>query len=245
MNAAESLAGRVRLNIAGKLWQISLRKRKLNEAELGDQLRTSWLACAAAAIALWSEGAAHAQEVILSDEHADDGAELTLAITEHGAVRYTPAPADLNSEPGPRGLELSLTAGGDSSFGIAIAQRASLAADANGDLALAGRGSELRLGRFVVRDREQGGRALYMFVASDNEALTWQPGVRNDFGGPSQGLALEHRAEIGDVSAGVTYARDGVQASLAYVDREASTRVGRQSFSQDDSFAGFTLTMRR
>jgi hypothetical protein len=36
-----------------------------------------------------------------------------------------------------------------------------------------------------------------------------------------------------------------VQASLAYVEREVNVRTGSQNFSQDERFAGFTLTMRR
>jgi hypothetical protein len=47
------------------------------------------------------------------------------------------------------------------------------------------------------------------------------------------------------MSVGVTYERSGVQASLAYVEREESTTVGNQSFSQDESFTGLTVTMRR
>jgi hypothetical protein len=84
-----------------------------------------------------------------------------------------------------------------------------------------------------------------MFVASDDEALTWQPGVRSEFGGQGASLALQDRVEVGDLSAGVTYERNGVQASLAYVEREESARIGQQNFSQDESFTGVTVTMRR
>jgi hypothetical protein len=47
------------------------------------------------------------------------------------------------------------------------------------------------------------------------------------------------------MAAGVTYERNGVQASLAYVEREESTRVGRESYTQEQAFTGVTLTMRR
>jgi hypothetical protein len=129
-----------------------------------------------------------------------------------------------------------------------VAQRASFGADENGKVDRRGRGSEVRVGRGLVRDyreRSNDRSAVYMFVASDDEALTWQPGSRSEFGGNGGGLALEDRVEVGDLSAGVTYERNGVQASLAYVEREEATRVGNQSFNQDQSFAGVTVTMRR
>jgi hypothetical protein len=50
---------------------------------------------------------------------------------------------------------------------------------------------------------------------------------------------------VGDLAAGVTYERNGVQASLAYVEREESTRIGRQNYSQEQNFTGVTVTMRR
>lgn len=86
---------------------------------------------------------------------------------------------------------------------------------------------------------------LEVFVASDNEALTWQPGQRSEFGGDGSGVRMQDRVEVGDMSVGVTYERNGVQASLAYVEREEATTVGNETFSQDQSFAGVTLTMRR
>ena len=126
-------------------------------------------------------------------------------------------------------------------------RRASLGADRNGDLDRQGRGSELRVGRGLVDERRDGERnSTYVFVASDNEALTWQPGSRTEFGGQGSSFALQgDRVEVGDLSAGVTWERNGVQTSLAYVEREQSTRVGNQSFSQDENFAGVTVTMRR
>jgi hypothetical protein len=58
-------------------------------------------------------------------------------------------------------------------------------------------------------------------------------------------FALQDRVEIGDMQVGITYERYGIQASLAYVEREISVRtVGSQGFKQDENFAGFTLTMR-
>jgi hypothetical protein len=157
------------------------------------------------------------------------------------------ARGDVDSESeGRRRLELSVSAGGDDSpLDVSISQRATLGAGADGDLNRSGVGSEVRVGRGLVRDtasRET--ESTYVFVASDNEAVTWRPGERSEFGGRGDRLALENRAEVGDLSAGVTYERNGVQASLAYVERSESTRVGNQSFSQDQSFTGVTVTVR-
>jgi hypothetical protein len=144
-------------------------------------------------------------------------------------------------------MELAIAAGGgDAPLDISIAQRASLGANREGNINRQGRGSEVRVGRGLVDQRgEDGSRnSTYVFVASDNEALTWQPGARSEFGGPGSALALQDRVEVGDLSAGVTFEREGVQTSLAYVQREQSTRVGNHSVSQDQSFAGVTVTMR-
>jgi hypothetical protein len=158
------------------------------------------------------------------------------------------APALTADGEAPRRLELELAAGGGNSpIDVSIAQRATLGADGNGDMDRSGRGSEVRIGQGLIdrRENRENGRAVYMFVASEDEALTWQPGARNDFGGAGSSVALQDRVEVGDLSAGVTYEQNGIQASLAYVEREESTRVGRENFNQDQSFTGVTVTMRR
>jgi hypothetical protein len=150
-----------------------------------------------------------------------------------------------------RAVQLELAADGERAgvpVDVSIAPRASIGADSQGDLTREGRGAEVRVGNLVRRDDDQGGRdpRWYVFAASDDEAVTWQPGSRNEFGGRnSSGLALQDRVEVGDMSAGVTYERSGVQASLAYVEREISSTVGIETVSRDESFAGLTLTMRR
>lgn len=162
------------------------------------------------------------------------------------AVRASPERrfAPTRSETG-RGVEVEVAAG-DDDLSVSFAQRASLDADGNGDLSRHGRGSEVRIGQGLVRERAQDeASSTYVFVASDNEAITWQPGARNEMGVPSSNLARQDRVEVGDVSAGVTFERNGVQASIAYVEREESATVGTQSYSQDESFTGVTVTMRR
>jgi hypothetical protein len=178
------------------------------------------------------------------------GAAIDLSVQDDADARFSLAPPErVAAAAPPRRLELAMAAGGeDSPLDVSIAQRATLGSDSNGDISRRGRGSEVRVGRGLVEDRNGDARdrsSVYMFVASDDEALTWQPGARSDFGGQGSSFGLQDQVEVGDMSAGVTYERNGVQASLAYVEREVSTTVGRQSFTQDENFAGVTLTMRR
>lgn len=130
---------------------------------------------------------------------------------------------------------------------VAIAQRGGFGFNADGDIARESRAAELRLGRGLGMRREDnsGAPRWYMFAASEDEALTWAPGARTDFGGSGAAFALQDQVEIGDIQAGVTYEAYGLQASLAYVEREVSVRSGSRTFSHDENFAGFTLTMRR
>lgn len=178
-------------------------------------------------------------------------AERGLAISVRDSnPRFAPIATPGADGAPPRGLELELAAGGgDSPLDISVSQRASLGADVNGEVSRRGSGSEVRVGRGLVSDErnrtQNGGSAVYAFVASDDEALTWQPGSRNEFGGQGPSLSLQQQVKIGRVSAGVTYERNGIQTSLAYVERRESTRVGNRHFSQDTSFTGVTVTMRR
>ncbi len=180
---------------------------------------------------------------------AMQGPVLDLQLRDRtDTTRYAPPAAAVRAGEiqGPRRLELELAAGGgDAPIDVSIAQRASIGADSNGDLNRRGTGQELRVGSGLVRDRDTSGEpSVYMFVASDDEALTWEPGARSEFGGRGSSLALQERVEVGDMSAGVTYERDGVQASLAYVEREQSARVGGRTVSQDQAFTGVTVTVR-
>ncbi|MEZ5994830.1 MAG: hypothetical protein R3C25_03675 [Hyphomonadaceae bacterium] len=168
----------------------------------------------------------------------------SVSIREDAARRFA-EPQPTSDAVGPRRVEVEVAAG-EENLGVSFAQRATLGGG-DGGMNRQGQGSELRVGRGLVRARNagDGGASTYVFVASEDEALTWQPGSRNEFGGQGASLALQDRVEVGDLSAGVTYERDGIQASLAYVERQQSTVVGNQGFSQDERFAGVTLTMRR
>ena len=219
--------------------------------------RNALLAGGALATAVFAVGLAGAQEAPADGVSFADPANLNpetpaldLSVRDDVAVRFTPSGQDgLPEVQGPRRLELQLAAGGgDSPVDVSVAQRATFGSDENGDIDRRGSGSELRVGRGLV-DRNEGGNrgsSVYAFVASDNEALTWRPGgQRSELGGRGDAFALQEQVEIGDMSAGVTYERNGVQASLAYVEREESARVGHETFSHDQSFTGLTVTMRR
>lgn len=161
------------------------------------------------------------------------------------AGRRTIAPALGAQQGAPRQLELAF-GGGGAPLDFTLAQRSSFGANVDGAVTRQSHTSEARLGSGLLdlRGDASARSSTYIFLASDNEALTWQPNARGN-GGRGAALALEDHVEVGDVSAGVTIERNGVQASLAYVEREASTTIGRESFTQEENFAGVTLTLRR
>lgn len=146
-----------------------------------------------------------------------------------------------------RGYEVQFTTPGMSGLDLSFAQRGGVGFNSQGDIDRQSRSSELRLGRGVDLPRNQPSAEprWYFFAASEDEALTWRPGARSDFNGNAgPSFALQDRVEMGDMQAGITYERYGIQASLAYVEREFTFTSGTQSFTQDDSFAGLTITMR-
>lgn len=220
--------------------------------------RLAWLAGCALATAAFGLSMAAAQEAPASATDATAEVEAQIDFTDPQTVfrrsvslandvveRFAPSGAASQPPESPRRVELEFAAG-DGDLDVGFAQRASIGAGASGDIDRQGRGSEVRVGRNLVEQRQgRNGASTYVFVASDNEALTWQPGQRSEFGGRGSSFALEDRVEVGDMSVGVTYERNGVQASLAYVEREESTTVGTETFNQDQSFAGVTVTMRR
>jgi hypothetical protein len=194
--------------------------------------------------------------VNLSDQPAaDQAAPLNLTLREGRNSRFGELSSfseHPHSDPERRRYELALATSGQVAgmpVDVAIAQRASVSANAEGDISRQTRGAELRLGRGVNMKRWETPSwdkpAWYMFLASDDEAITWRPGVRNAFGDSGAAFALQDRVEIGDMQAGVTFEAGGLQASLAYVQRQIHARSGSRTLSQDENFAGVTVTMRR
>ena len=177
-----------------------------------------------------------------SGSPADSAINLTSRMTD---TRFAPVDASASADAAPHMIELQIAASREltgAPVDISFAQRGLIGG--NGDRQASG--SEVRVGRgLVASEPSQPHRSsIYAFVASDNQALTWRPGARSEFGGPANALALQSQVEVGDHSAGVTYEQDGVQASLAYVERSVATQVGNRGYSQDENFAGVTVTMR-
>jgi hypothetical protein len=207
-----------------------------------------------AGIAAAEDAAGHrayvgAAGVSFIDPDADDD-RLDLSIRPGGAPRF----AAFTSTPSPErgsadryGYEVSLVASPADGIDVAFAQRGGVGFNANGDVERQSRGAELRLGRGlrdIDRDRPSREPRWYAFAASEDEALIWRPGNSNAFGRTGSSLALQDRVEVGDISAGITYEANGWQASLAYIERKQTTRVGRASHTVEHNFAGVTLTMR-
>ena len=218
----------------------------------GGRPQTRLLAGGSLALA-WLGGVAAAEEAPagaeLSAHRIHDGAAANLTVRNTAVPRFAwdgPIAGVLAGQT-PTRIELQFAAGVDGApLEVAVAQRASRGDISEGRFDRRGNGSELRVGRGLVERRGAPGvQSIYAFLASDDEALTWQPGVRNEFGVRGGSIALQDQVQIGDHSAGVTYQREGMQASFAYVERQESSRVGQQSYSLDQSFAGFTVTMRR
>jgi hypothetical protein len=173
------------------------------------------------------------------------GGALNISASNHDA-RFAPdGPSEAQGGRGPQPVELQIAADGQHAgvpVDVSIAHRGLLGSDEDRQ----GHGSELRIGRgLVARDdgRPRGDR-VYAFVASDDQALTWRPGARSEFGGAASSLVVQDTVNVGDNSAGVTYEHNGVQTSLAYVQRTVRTHVGNRGYSQDEDFAGVTVTMR-
>ena len=195
-----------------------------------------------------------------SDSYAINGVDLDdpgqalsnrfqLSSSERSNRFSSLAPSEpaYNSHSNQRGYELEFVGPGMSGLNVSFAQRGGFGFNNQGDIDRQSRASELRLGRGldIERSRPSSEPSWYFFAASEDEALTWRPGARSDFGGSSgPSFGLQDRVEIGDMQAGITYERYGIQASLAYVEREFTVVSGSQSFTRDDSFAGLTITMR-
>jgi len=205
---------------------------------------------------------ATAQDAVAPDSYAITGVDLAdpadlfvnrfeFSVNDGQPSRFSSfAPAEPNARNDASArYELELIASARYGVDVSFAQRGGVGFNAQGDVERQSRASELRLGRGlrgIERDDAPSAEpSWYFFAASEDEALVWRPGVRNDFGGSGSSFALQDQVEIGDLQVGVTYERYGIQASLAYVEREFSVRSGSQRFKQDENFAGFTLTMRR
>ncbi|MES1198759.1 MAG: hypothetical protein ABUS48_02120 [Pseudomonadota bacterium] len=183
------------------------------------------------------------------------GQSVGVSVHEAPQARFLPSAHDAappDTAANAQGYEVKLTADGDSvgvPVDLSFAHRGNFNVDQSGDLDRRGVGSEVRVGQGFANQHGVAHRGptpgWYAFAASDNQALTWNPGTHNAFGDHGSSFGLQDRVEIGDHQAGVTYETgSGVQASLAYVERDVSAHVGNRSYSHDENFTGVTVTMR-
>lgn len=187
--------------------------------------------------------------VILADPTLPFTSRIQLSLSDGAEPRFsslTPTGSGHRDSERSRRYELELVAASVRGIDVSIAQRGGVGFNAQGDIERESRASELRLGRGLRMQRNQPSMepSWYLFAGSEDEALVWRPGTRTEFGGAASSFALQDRVEIGDMQAGVTYERNGIQASLAYVEREYSVYAGARSFRQEENFTGVTLTMR-
>lgn len=161
--------------------------------------------------------------------------------------------ANLTSTPRPSGdnpftrYEVGFVAHPAANVDVSVSHRDGLGFNANGDIDRRSRGSEIRVGSGLLpmqRRASPNASRWYLFAGSEDQAIVWQPGVRNEFGGAGSSFALQDRVEIGDRQAGITYETHGIQTSLAYVERKVRFYAGGQRLSEDENFTGITLTMR-
>lgn len=174
---------------------------------------------------------------------------LTLTVSEADQPRFanlTSAPQLPGGAPLTR-YEVGFVAHPAANVDVSVSHRDGFGFNNNGDITRRSRGSEIRIGRGLLPMQRQASpntSRWYFFAASEDQALVWQPGARNEYGGASSSFALQDRVEIGDRQAGVTYETHGIQASLAYVERKIRFYSGGQRHSEDENFTGITLTMR-
>lgn len=177
------------------------------------------------------------------------GLGLRLAFSEPGPERSAHIAADawdIRGDASHRRFEVSATSSAEQTglpVDFSVAQRATMRVSEDGDMRQSGRGTEVRIGRGLARladslrgDSDWRNPTWYLFAAGDNEQLSWTPGA--------QGRSVtyrEDRVEIGDMQAGVAVEAMGIQASLAYVERDIQGKYG----SAEENFTGITLTWRR
>ena len=191
-----------------------------------------------------------ASNVNFSDEANSGAAPFTLDVSEITPDRFAglaAAPLTASTANPLNRYEVSLVAHAPANVDFALAHRSGFGVNRDGDITRESRGSEIRVGRGLLpmQRRDSPNRSRwYLFAGSEDQAIIWQPGARNEFGASAPSFALQERVEIGDRQAGITYETHGIQASLAYVERKVRFHTAGRRVSEDENFAGITLTMR-
>jgi hypothetical protein len=148
-------------------------------------------------------------------------------------------------EPGRRRVEVAAVAHDLAGLplDVSLNQRATLRVSPDGDIHRAGDGAEVRVGNRLSGLTKQWDAAdwsspnWYFYAASDNEQLSWSPRVTSG----SSVRYREDRVRIGDMQAGFALEAGGVQAAIAYVQRDIQGRYG----SAEENFTGVTVSWRR
>ncbi len=105
-------------------------------------------------------------------------------------------------------------------------------------------GAEIRIGSGLIRGA--GGRAekrnFYLFAGAGGQALVVD--VRGE-GFRTSALQVEDRVVLGDMQAGLSFERRGLQFSLGLIRREYSYISPASTISRNENFGALSLTLRR
>lgn len=105
-------------------------------------------------------------------------------------------------------------------------------------------GAEIRVGKGLIRG--DGGRAekrhFYLFAGAGGQALVVD--VRGE-GFRSSALQVEDRVVLGDMQAGLSFERRGLQLSMGLIRREYSFVSAASTLSRTENFGALSLTLRR
>lgn len=146
-------------------------------------------------------------------------------------------------DPAFRGVDLRYTTPDFRSIEMSFAARSGYGFTNQGELNTQYQSRMFRIGRNLER-QNFAEPAWYFFIADEDEALIWDPGVNSAFNTRDSRFALQDQVELGDMQIGVAYDWNGWQTSLSYVEREVGAQVGHTSYYQDESFVGLTVTYR-
>lgn len=129
-----------------------------------------------------------------------------------------------------------------SGIAIAFAQSGSVVRTNRSQVTSAG--AEIRLGSGLTRNAA--GRAdkrnFYLFAGAGGQALVVD--VRGE-GFRTSALQVEDRVVLGDMQAGLSFERRGLQFSFGLMRREYSFVTAARTFSRNENFGALTLTLRR
>ncbi|MDX2275946.1 MAG: hypothetical protein NW206_10910 [Hyphomonadaceae bacterium] len=97
-------------------------------------------------------------------------------------------------------------------------------------------------GELSYHEPLEGSRDVALFVAGDDEAVSWALNGSS----PNYGAVAyeEGRVDVGNLSAGVALTTDDVRVAAAYVERDMDMRLGRGFENRDQHYAGVIVTFK-